>query len=79
MKEEAKRATAATSGSVVSSGKIGAELKCEAHPSFIAERIKLFDQIYAKNVELYKSISPLPTFPSATSQAHQGQAPRRLP
>jgi len=59
MQPEAKRAIEATPGTVVSAGKIGAELKCIPNPPFIEERLKLFDAIYAKNIEQYKSILSL--------------------
>ncbi len=55
MQAEAKRATEATAGTTASVGKIGTGLKCIPQPAFIAERIKLFEAVYARNQEEYKS------------------------
>ena len=55
MQPEGKRAIASTEGKVAAE-KLGTALKCVPNPSFLIERLKLFDQIYARNAEEFKSI-----------------------
>lgn len=57
---EIKRATEATAGTIATSEKLGASLKCSPKPAFIEERLKFFDAIYEKNQEQYKSLPKKP-------------------
>lgn len=60
MASEIKRASEATAGSIASNEKLGSALKCSAKPAFIEERLKLFDSIYEKFQEHYKSLPRKP-------------------
>jgi hypothetical protein len=58
-KEEHKRADgartkAATTGTVVQQGKVGGEWKFQKQPAFLKERLQIWDDLFAKQVEVYK-------------------------
>jgi len=53
-RQEGARTKAATSGAVVQAGKIGKEWKFQKDPAFLKERLAVWDELYAKQEEVYK-------------------------
>lgn len=55
-RSEGVRTKAATAGTVTQVGKIGGEWKFQKQPAFLAERIAVWDELNAKQVEVYKGM-----------------------
>jgi len=53
-RDEGARTKAATAGTVDKAGKIGGELKFQKNSAFLQERVTIWDEMYAKQVEVYK-------------------------
>jgi hypothetical protein len=53
-RDEGARTKAATAGTVDRSGKIGGELKFQKNSAFLKEREVIWDEMFAKQVEVYK-------------------------
>jgi len=52
-RQEGARTKAATSGTVKKDGKIGGEWKFQKGPQFLKDRLAIWDDLYAKQKEVY--------------------------
>jgi len=53
-RDEGARTKAATAGTVVKQGKLGGELKFTKNSAFLKERVEVWDEMFAKQTEVYK-------------------------
>ena len=56
-RDEGARTKAATAGTVAGSGKLGGELKFHKNSPFLKDRVAIWDEMYAKQAEVYKGKS----------------------
>ena len=53
-REEGARTKAATAGTAMQAGRLGREMKFQKNAGFLKDRVVIWDEMFAKQVEVYK-------------------------